>query len=123
MVVVDCENPGRTKGNWYTAVSPLCGCRTHMGPADYFGRTRIENLPENVPLLTGETVHADQQGICAGFNQIMATLPQTLSNSVVISSVGCADGPDNLHFSAACYRELGKRYAVKMLQLMGVKSE
>jgi lysophospholipase L1-like esterase len=29
--------------------------------------------------------------------------------------------PDNLHFSAAGYRELGKRYAEKMLSLLGVK--
>jgi len=77
--------------------------------------------PKNVPLLAGETVNADQQGVCAGMNNIIATLPQTLPNSFVISSAGCADGPDNLHFSAAGYRELGKRYAEKMLSLMGIK--
>jgi hypothetical protein len=77
--------------------------------------------PKNVPLLAGETVNADQQGICAGMNTIIATLPQALPNSYVISSAGCVDGPDNLHFSAAGYRELGKRYADKMLELMGIK--
>ena len=77
--------------------------------------------PKNVPLLAGETVNADQKGVCAGMNSIIATLPQTLHNSYVISSAGCADGPDNLHFSAAGYRELGKRYAEKMLSLMGIK--
>jgi hypothetical protein len=77
--------------------------------------------PQNVPLLAGETVNADQQGICAGMNTIIATLPKTLPNSYVISSAGCPDGPDNLHFSAAGYRELGKRYAEKMLSLLGVK--
>ena len=77
--------------------------------------------PKNVPLLAGETVNADQQGICAGMNRIIATLPQTLPNSYVISSAGCPDGPDNLHFSAAGYRELGKRYADKMLSILGVK--
>jgi hypothetical protein len=76
--------------------------------------------PKNVPLLAGETVNADQQGICAGMNTIIATLPKTLPNSYVISSAGCADGPDNLHFSAAGYRKLGARYAVKMLSLMGI---
>jgi len=75
--------------------------------------------PKNVPLLAGETVNADQQGVCAGMNTIIATLPQTLPNSYVISSAGCADGPDNLHFSAAGYRELGKRYAEKMLSVLG----
>jgi len=75
--------------------------------------------PKNIPLLAGETVNADQQGVCAGMNTIIATLPQTLPNSYVISSAGCADGPDNLHFSAAGYRELGKRYAEKMLSVLG----
>ncbi len=221
MAAVDCENLHRTKGNWYPAIPPLCRCRTNLGPTDYFGRTMVEKLPENVkvgvivvavggckielfdkenyqsyvesapgwlkgmvkeydgnpygrlvemaklaqkdgvikgillhqgesnpndslwtrkvkgvydnlmndlnldpkkvPLLAGETVNADQQGICAGMNVIIATLPQTLPNSHVISSAGCADGPDNLHFSAAGYRELGKRYAEKMLELQGVK--
>jgi hypothetical protein len=183
MEAVDCANLGRTKGNWYPAVPPLCRCRTNLGPADYFGRTMVENLPENVkvgvivvaiggckielfdkenyqsyvetapgwmkgmikeydenpygrlvemaklaqidgvikgillhqgesnpndslwtrkvkgvydnlmkdlnlnpknvPLLAGETVHADQQGICAGMNTIIATLPQTLPNSYI----------------------------------------
>jgi hypothetical protein len=77
--------------------------------------------PKKVPLLAGETVHADQQGICAGMNATIATLPQTLPNSYVISSAGCTDGPDNLHFNAAGYRELGLRYAEKMLSLLGVK--
>jgi len=77
--------------------------------------------PKNVPLLAGETVNADQNGICAGMNSIIATLPQTLPNSYVIFSAGCTDGPDNLHFSAAGYRELGKRYAKKMLSILGVK--
>jgi len=77
--------------------------------------------PKNVPLLAGETVNADQGGICAGMNTIIATLPKTLPNSYIISSAGCADGPDNLHFSAVGYRELGKRYAEKMLSILGVK--
>jgi len=77
--------------------------------------------PKKVPLLAGETVNADQQGICAGMNTIIATLPKTLPNSYVISSAGCADGPDNLHFSAAGYRELGKRYAEKMLSILGYR--
>lgn len=75
--------------------------------------------PQKVPLLAGETVNADQNGVCAGMNTIIAILPKTLPNSYVISSAGCADGPDNLHFSAAGYRELGKRYAEKMLSLLG----
>lgn len=76
---------------------------------------------KRVPLLAGETVNADQGGVCAGMNKIIATLPQTIKNSYVISSAGCTDAADNLHFDAAGYRELGKRYAEKMLSLLGVK--
>ena len=36
--------------------------------------------PEEVPLLAGELVHADQQGRCGAFNKIMAELPKTLPN-------------------------------------------
>ena len=74
-----------------------------------------------VPFLAGETVHADQQGACAGFNKIMAELPKTLPNSHVISSAGCTCNPDHLHFNSAGSRELGKRYGEKMLSLMGVQ--
>ena len=45
---VDCPDLGRIKGNWYTAVPPLCRCRTGLTPVDYFGRTLIANLPKNV---------------------------------------------------------------------------
>ena len=70
------------------------------------------------PLLAGEVVHADQGGICASMNTIIATLPQTISNSYVISSSGCPDGEDNLHFTAEGYRILGTRYASKMLEII-----
>ncbi|HLP17471.1 MAG TPA: sialate O-acetylesterase [Bacteroidota bacterium] len=74
-----------------------------------------------VPLLAGEVVNADQGGVCAGANAMIAKLPQTLPNSYVISSKGCTDTTDNIHFNSAGYRELGKRYAVKMLSLLGVE--
>jgi hypothetical protein len=77
--------------------------------------------PKKVPLLAGEVVHADQGGVCAGMNSIIASLPQTIPNSYVISSSGCPDGRDNLHFTAEGYRMLGKRYAEKMLSVMGHK--
>lgn len=75
---------------------------------------------ESTPLLAGEVVHADQGGICASMNKIIATLPETIPNSHVISSSGCPDVADNLHFSAEGYRMLGKRYASKMLEIMKV---
>lgn len=219
MEAVDCPNLGRTKGNWYPAIPPLCRCRTGLTPADYFGRTMVAHLPENIkigvinvavggckielfdkdnyqsyvstapswminmikeydgnpyhrlvemaklaqkngvikgillhqgesntndsawtkkvngvytnllkdlnldpqktPLLAGELVNADQGGACTSMNKIIATLPQTIPNSFIIPSSGCTGITDHLHFTAEGYRKLGKRYAVKMLSLLG----
>jgi len=74
---------------------------------------------DSTPLLAGEVVDADQGGICASMNSIIARLPDTLPNSYVISSSGCTDAADNLHFNSAGYREIGKRYGMKMLSLLG----
>ena len=215
-----CSNIGRKKATWYPAVPPLCRCWNGLSPADYFGRTMVANLPENVkvgvvnvsiggcpielfdkdiyqdyvtfytdqwyldiisayegnpylylidlaklaqqdgvikgillhqgesntgdngwpekvekiyddlmddldldpdsvPLLAGEVVGADQGGICASMNSIIAKLPKFLPNSYVISSKGCTDKEDNIHFDSAGNREMGKRYAAQMLALMG----
>ncbi len=46
MEAVDCPDLNRAKGNWYTAVPPLCRCHTGLSPADYFGRTLLANLPK-----------------------------------------------------------------------------
>ncbi len=73
----------------------------------------------SVPLLAGEVVNADQGGACASMNKIIATLPNTIPNSYVISSAGCPDAFDNLHFTAEGYRMLGRRYGEKMLSLLG----
>lgn len=221
MEAVDCPNLGREKGKWYTAVPPLCRCHTGLTPADYFGRTLLENLPKDVtvgvinvavggckivlfdkdnykgyadtapvwmkpmikeydgspydrlvemaklaqkdgvikgillhqgesntgdttwpaqvnvvynnllkdlnlkaaavPLLAGEVVHEEQNGICARMNAIIDKLPQTIPTAHVVSSKGCSVAKDNLHFNAAGYRELGKRYAAVMLPLLGYK--
>jgi hypothetical protein len=75
--------------------------------------------PASVPLLAGEVVNADQGGTCASMNAIIAKLPQTIPNSYVISSSGCTDATDNVHFNSAGYREFGKRYGTKMLSLLG----
>ncbi len=48
---VDCPNLGKTKGNRYPAVPPLCRCYTGLTPADYFGRTMAANLPDEVTLV------------------------------------------------------------------------
>ena len=77
--------------------------------------------PASVPLLAGELVNADQNGACASMNNIIATLPNVIPNSYVISSAGCACRFDHLHFTPAGYRKLGTRYGIKMLSLMGIE--
>jgi hypothetical protein len=75
---------------------------------------------ENVPLLAGELVGADQNGACASMNKIIEGLPKTILTAHVVSSEGCGGRPDHLHFTPEGYRELGKRYAETMLPLLGV---
>ena len=220
---VNCPELGREKGKWYTAIPPLCRCRTGLTPADYFGRTLVANLPKDVrvgiinvsiggckielfdkdnyqsyvatapswmigmikeydgnpyarlvemaklaqkdgvikgillhqgesntgdttwpqkvkgvydnllldlnlksnsvPLLAGELVDAEQGGACASMNKIIATLPQTIPTAHVISSEGCTQRGDKLHFTAAGYRKLGERYGKEMLSLLGYKEK
>ena len=48
MAAVNFSNPKREMGKWYTAVPPICRQGTGLTPADYFGRTMCENLPEEV---------------------------------------------------------------------------
>jgi alpha-L-fucosidase 2 len=45
---VDFPKQERKKGNWYPAVPPLCRPNSGIGPADYFGRTLVSNLPPNI---------------------------------------------------------------------------
>ncbi|WP_346857946.1 sialate O-acetylesterase [uncultured Draconibacterium sp.] len=218
MSTIDCSDMRRVKGEWYTAIPPLCRCSTGLTPVDYFGRTLVAGLPENVkvgvinvavggckielfnknnyksyletapgwmrnmiseydgnpygrlvelaklaqkdgvikgillhqgesntndslwtqkvkvvydnlmedlglnpkevPLLAGEVVNADQDGACASMNSYIATLPEVISNSYVISSLGCPQRGDRLHFTAEGYRILGKRYGEKMISLL-----
>ena len=74
--------------------------------------------PDSVPLLAGELVSAEQGGKCASMNPIIATLPEVIPNSYVISSADCEAISDGLHFSAAGYRLLGSRYGEQMAQLL-----
>lgn len=79
----------------------------------------LQLKPEEVPLLAGEVVQANGEGQCIAMNKQIDELPKTLHTAQVISSTGCSNGPDKLHFDAAGYRELGRRYGEKMLALMG----
>lgn len=75
-----------------------------------------------VPLLAGEVVIAGGKGQCVAHNPVINRLPSVIPTAHVIKAEGCTSGPDNLHFDAAGYRELGVRYAETMLPLMGITS-
>ena len=75
---------------------------------------------EDVPLLAGEVVNGDRGGTCAAHNEIINRLPEVIPTAHVISSSGCRENFDRLHFNAAGYRELGRRYALEMLKIMDV---
>ena len=66
---------------------------------------------DEVPLIAGEVVNADHGGVCAGMNEVIAMLPQVIKNCAIVSSKGLSCAPDHLHFDAAGYRVLGRRYA------------
>jgi lysophospholipase L1-like esterase len=78
---------------------------------------------KSVPLVAGEVVNSDQGGVCGSMNKIIDKLPETIPTAYVVSSAGCTDGPDNLHFNAEGYRELGRRYAATMLPLLNLKKD
>lgn len=69
-----------------------------------------------VPLLAGEVVCEADGGTKWKHNAVIAKLPTVIPTAHVISSAGC---PGNIHFFPLGYRILGKRYAIKMLELLG----
>lgn len=76
----------------------------------------------DVPLLAGEVAPT---GVSAGANSMIDALPKTIQTAYVISSKGLTiDNSDgqNVHFDAASYRTLGKRYAEQMLKLLKTSS-
>lgn len=78
--------------------------------------------PKDVPFLAGELKSKEEHGVCYGFNtEVLANLPKVLPNSYIISSQGVKGSPDQFHFNTEGMRELGRRYAVKMLELQGFK--
>ena len=90
-------------------------------------RTVYENLlrdlklhAEDVPLLVGEVVAADRGGTCAAHNAVIDTIDRVIPTAHVIPADGCQQNFGFLHFTAAGYRELGRRYAAEMLKIWGI---
>ena len=90
-------------------------------------KTVYENLlrdlklnAEDVPLLVGEVVSADRGGTCAAHNAVIDTIGRVIPTAHVIPADGCPQNFDFLHFTAAGYRDLGRRYAAEMLKIWGI---
>ena len=78
-------------------------------------------LEGDIPFLAGEVLRS---GMSKGANNNIAKLPQQSKNFYVISSEGfnqaLGDG-QNVHFTSQEYRDFGKRYAEKMIEVLGDK--
>ena len=74
---------------------------------------------EETPLLIGELLSQEKGGVCWGHNNVIAKTQPVIPNSYVVSSKDCPGASDGLHFTAEGYRMIGKRYAEKMLELLG----
>lgn len=48
LACVNFNNPKRNMGEWYTATPPIVREGTGLGMADYFGRTMVKYLPEDI---------------------------------------------------------------------------
>ena len=77
------------------------------------------NLGDDIPFLAGEVLRS---GMSSGANNNIAKLPQQSKNFYVISSEGfnqaLGDG-QNVHFTSQEYRDFGKRYAEKVMEVLG----
>ena len=79
------------------------------------------DLGNDIPFLAGEVLRT---GVSKGANNNIAKLPQQSKNFYVVSSEGfnqaLGDG-QNVHFTSQEYRDFGKRYAEKMIEVLGDK--
>ena len=80
--------------------------------------------PDEVPLLVGELVGQAEGGSCYGHNSAcVAKMPNLIKNCYVISSKGCPQAGDGLHFNAEGYRIIGRRYGQAMLDFLEKSDE
>ena len=65
---------------------------------------------EDCPLIAGETVREEYNGVCAHALPTIRRLPEWIPTAHVVSAEGCAPLDDNVHFSSEGYRKLGRRF-------------
>lgn len=74
MPAVDDPGRGRKMGQWCEATPPLCRPNTGLTPADWFGRTLVASLPENIRI---GVIHVAIGGI-----DIKGFLPDSISTYI-----------------------------------------
>ena len=77
MPVVDDPQRGRKMGEWCEASAPLCRPNTGLTPADWFGRTMVASLPENIKI---GVIHVAIGGI--DINDVLAVINYILGKEV-----------------------------------------
>lgn len=75
----------------------------------------LELSSDTVPLIIGETPHDSR---FAALNDKIAKVPDSIPTSHIVSARGLEGKGDSIHFSNTSYRELGKRYAETMAELL-----
>ena len=84
MPAVDFPEKGRKMGEWCEASAPLCRPNTGLTPADWFGRTLVESLPENIKI---GVIHVAIGGI-----DIKGFLPDSIPSYVEKKAPGWMKG-------------------------------
>lgn len=76
-------------------------------------------LDENIPFFAGEVPY---EGSSKGTNNNIRKLPQQSKNFYIVSAEGLNDlDMMRIHFSSQGYRDFGKRYAEKVMEVLGDK--
>lgn len=108
-----------------------CGLEWRQDVAEIY-KDLISDLSlksENTPLLVGELLDDNNQGLGVDRNPDLSKIKELVPNTYVVSSEGCTvvdasidpdKGGNNryLHFSSEGYRELGRHYAQTMLSVL-----
>ena len=68
------QRPARKMGEWCEAIAPLCRPNTGLTPVDWFGRTLVASLPDNIKI---GVIHVAIGGI-----DIKGFLPDSIQNYV-----------------------------------------
>ena len=84
MPAVDFPDKGRKMGEWCEATAPLCRPNTGLTPADWFGRTLVASLPENIKI---GVIHVAIGGI-----DIKGFLPDSIPSYVEKKAPGWMKG-------------------------------